>query len=254
MGGSIALGAIAAKLVTDTQVAVSWPSPWLVERFAGLGYKGNFADDNRATVQGADLIVVAVKPWMLEQVLGEIRDQVTQRQIVASVVASAGATFDRIEGLLRLDGRKMPPLMRIIPNTAIALGESATFISARGVPEARLREVVGLFDSMGRTFLIEEAQMTAVTALSSCGIAYAFKYIDAAAKGGVELGLDPAQSLDMVLQTVRGALAMLTANHSRPQTEIDKVTTPGGITLKGLEAMEKNGFTHAVIEGLKASK
>jgi len=252
MGGSIALGAIASGLVKDTQVAISWPSPWLVERFTKLDYRGNFADDNRTTVRGADLIVVAVKPWMLDQVLGEVRDVIESQQIVASVVA--GASFDKIEGLLRTDTRKMPPLVRIIPNTAIALGESATFISARGVDEARLAEVVGLFDSMGRTFRIDEQQMTAVTALASCGIAYAFKYIDAASRGGAELGLDPAMSLEIVLQTVCGALKMLTANGSQPQAEIDKVTTPGGITLKGLEAMERNGFSHAVIEGLKASK
>jgi len=252
MGGAIATGAIASGLVKDTQVAVSWPSPWLVERFASLGYRGNFADDNRATVQGADLIVVAVKPWMLEEVLGEVRDLVTESQLVASVVA--GATFDRLEELLRVETRKMPPLMRIIPNTAIALGESATFICTRGVPEAQQEQVIRLFDSMGRTFRVEEGQMTAVTALASCGIAYAFKYVDAAVKGGMEMGLEGGPALEIVLQTVRGALKMLTTNHSQPQAEIDKVTTPGGITLKGLEAMEKAGFTQAVIDGLKASK
>lgn len=252
MGGSIALGAIASGMVTDADIAISYPLPYLVERFARMGYHGRFADDNRLTVKGADLVVVAVKPWMLKPVLEEVRDLLTDSQIVASVVA--GATFDTLEELLHCDGRPSPPLLRVIPNTAIALGESATFICSRGASEAQQEQVVRLFDSMGRTFPVDERQMTAVTALASCGIAYAFKYVDAAVRGGVEMGLGEQQALEIVLQTVRGALKMLTVNRSKPQAEIDKVTTPGGITLKGLEAMEKAGFTAAVVEGLKASR
>ena len=101
--------------------------------------------------------------------------------------------------------------------------------------------------------VVEERQMGACTALSSCGIAYVMRYIRAACEGGVELGLYPNQARTIMLQTMAGAVALLNATGSHPEVEIDRVTTPGGITIKGLNAMEANGFTHAVIEGLKAS-
>ncbi|MDR0509899.1 MAG: pyrroline-5-carboxylate reductase, partial [Rikenellaceae bacterium] len=150
--------------------------------------------------------------------------------------------------------RPLPPIFRVIPNTAIALGQSATFICHRGASATHTAAVEGLFGKMGLVFPVEEAQMTAVTALSSCGIAYALRYLDAAARGGVEMGLDSSQSLEIVIQTMRGALKLLEVNRSQPQAEIDRVTTPGGITIKGLEAMERSGFSPAVIEGIKAGQ
>ena len=252
MGGAIALGAIASGKVKDKDMVISYPLDYLVERFDSLGYMGNFTSDNELAVAGADVVVIAVKPWMMEQVLRDIKDVVTSGQVIVSV--AAGVTFDQIEAGLRSEGQKLPPMFRVIPNTAIALGESATFISHRGASEAQTEKIVSLFATMGRVFLVEESQMAAVTALSSCGIAYAFRYIDAAVKGGVEMGLGRGESLDIVIQTVKGALKMLETNHSEPQAEIDKVTTPGGLTLKGLEAMEKAGFSKAVISGIKASK
>ncbi|MFR9604685.1 MAG: pyrroline-5-carboxylate reductase dimerization domain-containing protein, partial [Rikenellaceae bacterium] len=102
--------------------------------------------------------------------------------------------------------------------------------------------------------VITEAQMTPLTSLSSCGIAFAYKYIDASIEGGVEVGIDQDLARRVVLQTVRGALMMLETNGTMPQTEIDKVTTKGGITLKGLEAMAREGFTNAVKVGVKESR
>ncbi|MBQ5722120.1 MAG: pyrroline-5-carboxylate reductase, partial [Bacteroidaceae bacterium] len=97
-------------------------------------------------------------------------------------------------------------------------------------------------------------QMNAGMALASCGIAYAMRYIRAATEGGVELGMYAHEAQQIVAQTLKGAVSLLEANHSHPEAEIDKVTTPGGITIKGLNAMERNGFSNSVIEGLKASK
>ena len=95
--------------------------------------------------------------------------------------------------------------------------------------------------------------MGAATALCSCGIAYAMRYVRAATEGGVELGIYPHKAKEYVLATLRGAVELLEATGNNPEVEIDKVTTPGGITIKGLNAMEAHGFTTAVIEGLKAS-
>jgi pyrroline-5-carboxylate reductase len=106
---------------------------------------------------------------------------------------------------------------------------------------------------LGKAFLVPEAQLNAFMSLSSCGIAYAFRYIRAAMEGGVEMGIYPGVAKDVVIQTLRGAIDLLEANASHPEMEIDKVTTPGGITIKGLNEMEAHGFTNAVIKGLKAS-
>jgi pyrroline-5-carboxylate reductase len=110
-----------------------------------------------------------------------------------------------------------------------------------------------LFDTLGKASVIEERLMGAATALCSCGIAYAMRYVRAAMQGGVEMGIYPGESKDYVLQTLRGAVALLETTGNNPEVEIDKVTTPGGITIKGLNEMEANGFSNAVIKGLKAS-
>ncbi|MEI8087908.1 MAG: pyrroline-5-carboxylate reductase dimerization domain-containing protein, partial [Paludibacter sp.] len=106
---------------------------------------------------------------------------------------------------------------------------------------------------LGKAFLVPETQLNAFMSLSSCGIAYAFRYIRAAMEGGVEMGIYPNVAKEVVIQTLRGAIDLLEANESHPEVEIDKVTTPGGITIKGLNEMEAYGFTNAVIKGLKAS-
>jgi pyrroline-5-carboxylate reductase len=128
-----------------------------------------------------------------------------------------------------------------------------TFVASANASKPQDELVLSLFSELGKAILINESLFGAVTALSSCGIAYAFRYIRAAMEGGVEMGVNPAQSKEIVIQTLRGAIDLLEANDSHPEAEIDKVTTPGGITIKGLNEMEHAGFTSAVIRGLKAS-
>ena len=142
----------------------------------------------------------------------------------------------------------------VIPNLAIEVGESMSFIhEISGTPET-LATVQGLFDAVGRTAVVDEKRLNAGMMLASCGTAFALRYVRASAEGGVELGLYPQEALDAALQTVKGAAALLAARGSHPEAEIDRVTTPGGITIKGLNAMEEAGFSAAVIAGLKAWK
>lgn len=107
---------------------------------------------------------------------------------------------------------------------------------------------------MGHAAVISEQLMPAATSLCSCGIAFAMRYVRAATEGGVELGIYPDKAKQYVLQTLRGAVELLESTGNNPEAEIDKVTTPGGITIKGLNAMEAHGFSNAVIQGLKSSK
>ena len=250
MGGAIALGAIASGEATDSDVKISYPLDYLVEEFNRKGLKGNFLNDNASAIKGAEVVIVAVKPWLVEQVVTEIAPRFNaDSQILVSV--AAGISLEKLHDYIGQDAT----VFRVIPNTAISIGKSTTFIChSSNADKQSIEEVVGLFKSMGEVFLVKQEEMAAVTALASCGIAYAFRYIDAAVNGGVELGLDRSRALKIVLQTVKGAVETLKEHGSQPQAEIDKVTTPGGITLKGLEAMENNGFSKAVIEGLKASK
>lgn len=253
MGGAIAAGAAAGGRIAAQDITVTAKTEKTLEKIARADPRIRTTTDNRAAVTGADLIVVAVKPWLIEEVLASFRDLLDyRRQAVASVVA--GVSFDRLGTMLDNGSGISPAMFRIIPNTAASLRESVTFIASQGASEALLGEVVSLFDGLGRTFVVEEEMMAAGTSLASCGIAFALKYLDAAIRGGQTLGFDEQQAREIVMQTMKGALSLLEQNGTMPQTEIDKVTTPGGLTLKGLEAMNENGFDEAVLAGLTRSR
>lgn len=261
MGGAMALGLAAGTLVRAEDITVSDPSTNSLQAIHDRQPGIVTTTDNALCISGADIIIIAVKPWLVETVVNEIKDSIDfNSQAVASI--AGGVSLDKIEDYLfgaaaainRANGTPLPcPLIRVIPNTAIALGQSMTFVSSRcSTPELDQR-IVSLFSELGEAMYIEERLMNAATALASCGIAYALRYVRAATEGGVELGFRAADAQRIVAQTLRGAAALLEAGDSHPEKEIDKVTTPGGLTIKGLNAMEEKGFTAAVIAGLRAS-
>ena len=252
MGGAIAQGAVTSSIVAPQDVTIADPSPAVNTFFKEFNPLVNICQDNAKAVIGADVIIIAVKPWLVESVLAEIYDVVDrERQMIASIAATV--SFDNLNQHLKSEQKGDIALYRVIPNTAISLGHSATFICKHNSSTEQDGMIISLFNELGKTFIVEESQMAPLTSLASCGIAFIFKYIDASIKGGVEMGIDVELAREIVLQTVEGALKMLNANNTMPQIEIDKVTTPGGITLKGLEEMERSGFTPAVVNGLLAS-
>ena len=111
-----------------------------------------------------------------------------------------------------------------------------------------------LFSEMGMAMILPEDKLEAATALTSCGIAYVLKYIQAAMQAGIEMGIRPSDAMDMIAQSVKGAAELILNNDTHPSVEIDKVTTPGGITIKGINELEHNGFTSAIIKAMKASR
>ena len=123
-------------------------------------------------------------------------------------------------------------------------------VSSVNVTDSLIDEVKALFDSMGDTIFTDEAHLGSGTALASCGIAYALRYIRAASEGGVQLGFKADDATRIVAQTVKGAVSLLESSGKHPEQLIDQVTTPGGVTIKGLNAMEEAGFSNAVIKGL----
>ena len=203
--------------------------------------------DSHEAVKSADIVVFAVKPWLMEEVVRDLAPDIdVSRQIVASV--AAGISFSQLSDWLG----GVPALFRIIPNTAIEIGSGVTFISSCNASDQARAMMLDMFSQMGYALEVEEDMMAAGTALASCGIAYAMKYIKASVSGGETLGFSAEQAQKIVEYTVKGATELLLATGNAPQTEIDKVTTPGGLTMKGLAAMEDSGFSLAVENGLKA--
>lgn len=249
MGGAIAEGLIKGQYVENENITVSDPMVETRKRFADLGITAT--PSNQLAAQGADVVCVVVKPWLVEQVLTGLRDILDYEQQTLVVVA-AGVKSADITSWMTKDG-KMIPLFLCIPNIAIAQLQSMTFlVPCTGAQSQHTEQIKELFDSMGHTLIIDEAHLAAGTTLASCGIAYAMRYIRAASEGGVELGFRADDAKSIVMQTMRGAVELLEATGIHPEAAIDLVATPGGVTIKGLNEMEHAGFTSSVIRGLKA--
>ncbi|MBQ8656905.1 MAG: NAD(P)-binding domain-containing protein [Prevotella sp.] len=249
MGGAIAEGLIKGNYIENENIIISDPSVETRKRFADRGITAT--PSNQLAAQGAEVVCVVVKPWLVEQVLTGIRDVLDYEQQKLIVVA-AGVKSADINTWLNKEG-KMIPTFLVIPNIAIAQLQSMTFIVPCDAAQPQHTEQVkALFDSMGQSLLTDEQHLAAGTTLASCGIAYAMRYIRAASEGGVELGFKADEAKSIVMQTLRGAVELLEDSGLHPEAAIDLVTTPGGVTIKGLNEMEHAGFTSAVIRGLKA--
>lgn len=252
MGGAVARGVASGSIIATSDIYVSNPSSAKLDALKAEFPEINVTTDNCEAAALADLIILAVKPWKVEQVIAEIKPCVEySRQAIASMVGGLGIT-QLSQWLDKGDG-ELPATYLIIPNTAIATKSSMTFITSAHSSESLDKDIVDIFNELGVAMMVEEGLIPAGTSLASCGIAYALRYIRAAMEGGVELGFRADDAKRIVMQTMRGAVEILEANSSHPEVEIDRVTTPGGLTIKGLNAMEASGFTNSVIEGLKAS-
>ena len=249
MGGAIARGLAKGKIFSAGDITCTAQSDSTLEKMrqADAGFK--VTHDNAEAVAGADIIIIAVKPWKVENIINEMLPSMhTDKQIIVSV--AAGIDCKTLLGMVH--GTDQTAVFRVIPNTAIEVGSSMTFVSSLNATQQQTELIIRMFDELGKTMLVEEKQLEAGTALASCGIAFAFRYIRAAMEGGVELGIRASDARDIVAYTVKGAADLLLEKHTHPESEIDKVTTPGGITIKGLNEMEHAGFTSSVIRGLKA--
>ena len=245
MGGATVEGLIKGKTFKNEEITVSDPVQAVLDKFANQGV--NTTTDNAAAAKEADIVCVVVKPWLVENVLKGIAPALSADKIL--IVIAAGVPSAKI---LEWIGISMP-LFLCIPNIAIAQLASMTFLVPCGtVSEQQIATIQALFNEMGNTILTDEAHLGAGTTLASCGIAYAMRYIRAAAEGGVELGFKADDAKRIVMQTMKGAVSLLEASGLHPEAAIDLVTTPGGVTIKGLNEMEHAGFTSAVIRGLKA--
>lgn len=239
MGGAIVEGLMKGSYVANENLIVSDCSEERLHYFSEKG--ACVTNDNAKAAAEADVVVVVVKPWLVEQVLKGID---TAHKSV--VLVAAGITSEQLKTWTSDDA----DLWLAIPNIAAVELASMTFLVK--VRQNGQFDPKTLFDAIGETILTDEKHLAAGTTLASCGIAYALRYIRAASEGGVELGFKADEAKQIVMQTVLGAVKLLEASGKHPEELIDQVTTPGGVTIKGLNEMEHAGFTSSVIRGLKA--
>lgn len=203
--------------------------------------------DNAAAVKKSDVVILAIKPFQVEEVLNTIKKELTPGKILISVVT--GVLISEIEMVIK----KTIPAFRAMPNTAIAIQESMTCVCSRNAGQEDIKYVNDLFSKLGKVVTIDEKLMEAATILGACGTAYAMRYIRASIQGGIEIGFDATTASLIAAQTVKGAAELLLQKGTHPEQEIDKVTTPKGCTIAGLNEMEHRGFSSSLIRGIVTS-
>lgn len=244
MGASLAIG-FAER---GYSVRIANRTPAKLERLKAFKGVETFTS-NLSAIEDADLIIFAVQPSSLGAVIAEVGASVNyNRTILASLIP--GKDLSELETEFKAFN-KAPMIARVMPNTAVSVGESMTFMCLNEYAAAFSGELSDVFTSVGCVEIVDERLFVSAMILCSCGLAYALRYIRAASEGGVAMGFEAESACRYVCQTLRGAAAMLDRFHLHPEAAVDSVTTPGGITIRGLIAMENAGFTSAVLAGLQ---
>lgn len=246
IGLAIAEGIVNSKILPSEKILISRKRKDLLNEYKEKGFSS--AENNRFAVENSDLVIIAVQPQQLNEVLNEIKSSInSKKHIIISVVSGAS-----IKSMRNHLGDEVE-IIRVMPNTAIAIKESMTCISTDKVESKGLEIAKQIFDSLGKTLVIAEDLMIPATALCACGIAFFLRAIRAASQGGIEIGFHSDEAVLMAAQTAKGAAELLLRSNSHPENEVDKVTTPRGITISGLNEMEHYGFSSAMIKGIVTS-
>jgi pyrroline-5-carboxylate reductase len=246
MGTALAKGMVAAGKYNAADITLTRRNVRMLDQMAREGY--GVTTDNVLAVSGAEVIILSILPQQLDSVLDSIADSIDPaRHLFISIVTGV-----KVADIVKRIGKEVQ-VIRAMPNTAIAIRESMTCLAVRGASEENQALVRDIFGAVGETIEIEEELMTAATALCACGIAFFLRSIRAAAQGGTEIGFHATDALRMAAQTAKGAASLLLHFGSHPENEIDKVTSPKGCTIAGLNEMEHHGFSSAMIKGIKLS-
>jgi pyrroline-5-carboxylate reductase len=246
VGRALARGWVEKGRFKAGEITITRRHPEKLNALAESGF--HISDDNRAAITKARHVIVAVQPQQLRELLLDIHDSLDpKRHTLISVVS--GATIRQIADLVGDD----VPIVRAMPNTAISIGESMTCLAAPASCADALGRAKVLFEAVGTTTQIDESMMEAATALCACGIAFFLRSVRAASQGGIEIGFHPEDALLMAAQTAKGAAGLLLRQGAHPESEIDRVTTPRGCTIAGLNEMEHQGFSSALIKGITTS-
>jgi len=246
IGSAFALGMLREQKISPKNVIITRRNLEKLSVFLESGIQ--ISADNREAARFAEIIILAVKPYQAEEILSEIAPEMTSEKIIVSMVT--GLKISKIKAIV---GDSVW-VFRAMPNTAMATGESMTCLSSeKNCPKAIAVRISELFSAVGETEFIDESLQEASTILGASGIAFALRYIRAATQGGIEIGFSARTAQRIVAQTVKGAVSLLNERGEHPEGEIDLVTTPKGVTITGLNEMEHQGFSSALIKGLTAS-
>lgn len=245
LGTAIAEGIIKSRYAKAADITITKRNITTLKHLVNKGVVAT--DDNVKAVKNSHLIILAVKPFQVAGVMEQIRKVLTKNHILVSAITGVS-----IADLTEM-AQKQLTLFRAMPNTAIAIQESVTCVSYHNASEVQINYIRALFEGLGKVAVIDEKLMDAATVLGACGTAFAMRYIRANIQAGVEIGFDAKTASLIAAQTAKGAAELLLKNGSHPEQEIDKVTTPRGCTIVGLNEMEHQGFSSSLIRGVIAS-
>ena len=246
IGLSLANGLVKSNYCTADNIILTRRSLFQLSAKAKEGFR--VTSVNAEAVKGSSIVILAVLPQQLDGLLAEIAPSVNpEKHLIISVIS--GVSCRDIKAKL---GDNVP-VVRAMPNTAISIGQSMTCIASDNASYLNMETVAEMFETVGSVVQINEELMTSATALCACGIAFFLRAIRAASQGGVEIGFHAEDALKMAVQTAKGAADLLLQHNSHPEHEIDKVTSPKGCTIAGLNEMEHNGFSSSLIKGIKLS-
>lgn len=246
LGKSLATGFLKKEVLQPKELSLTRRHHEELADFKNQGV--NVGSNNHMAVQNADVVILALKPYNILTILEELKDELSSNSPIIISVAT-GTEIRQIEEVL---DQKLP-IYRVMPNIAAGIGESITVICSKNSNAEDDEKVLRLFNAIGLSIFVEEDLMEAATIMGACGIAYVMRFIRAMVQGGIEIGFDAKTASAIVNQAVRGASGLLLEHGSHPESEIDKVTTPKGCTIVGLNEMEHNGFSSALIKGIVSS-
>lgn len=245
IGRALIGGMLKAHELEPSQVRATRRNPSAIaelsDQFPGI----RAGSDNREAVDGASIVVVAVKPQNAAAVIEEIRDAVDDDALVISVLA--GLTTD---GLARSFGRELS-IVRAMPNTPMIVDLGATALAAGArADDAHLELAKQLFEAVGKVEIVPEYLMDAVTGLSGSGPAYVYMFIEALTDGGVKQGIPRQQAFRLAAQTVYGAAKLVIESGKHPAILRDEVTTPGGTAIAAVADLEAHGLRTMLIDAV----
>lgn len=247
MGSALLTGLIKANLVDPANLMVSDANKEQLQTITDrLGIKG--CQGNVALAEQVDILVLAVKPWIVKEILPELKPVVKPGQLVISI--AAGITIADLETSLAED----VAVIRVMPNTPSLVSEGATAIAlGKHVTSEQHEQGLAMFGAVGTAVTVKENLMNSVTGLSGSGPAYVFIMLEAMSDAGVKAGLPRDISTTLAAQTMLGAAKMVLETGEHPGRLKDMVTTPGGTTIYGVHALEQSGIRAALINGVMAA-
>lgn len=246
LGLSILNGLLEDRTIQPANITVTKRNTDSISHLKDSGVK--ITTDNHLAVKESEIIILALKPYNILEVLRDIEPLFEEEKHILVSLAT-GISLKQIHELV-----KTPiPIFRAMPNTAADVGMSMTCISSKTSDTEAVELIKHCFDSIGSSIRIDEELMDSATVLGACGIAYVLRFIRAMIQGGIEIGFDAKTAGTIVTNTVKGAAELLIKGNNHPEFEIDKVTTPKGCTIAGLNEMEHNGFSSALIKGILTS-